>query len=345
MSGVNYSSRPCALGIATPLAITSAVGAASRRGILVRDSRVLEEIEQVDVMVPDKTGTVTEGNFRLVDIEGECLDRVAAVEAFPEPPLARAVMAEARRQDLTIPEATEIDVRKGAGIVGTVEGVRVAVGNRRMMAGADLGVRGQEWEQEGHTVAFVTVNGRYAGVLAFGDQVRPEAKGFVDELRARGIETVLVSGDAHTTTERVARQIGATDFRAEVLPEGKRAFVEEMRARGRVVAMAGDGVNDAPALAAAQLGIAMGSGAGLAMQAAPVVLMSSNLRQAGEVFDLSRRTLRIVRQNLFWAFFYNVGGIALAVNGVLNPILAAGAMVLSSLSVIGNSLRLRRYFQ
>ncbi|HEY3441743.1 MAG TPA: heavy metal translocating P-type ATPase [Paludibaculum sp.] len=337
---------PCALGIATPLAITSAVGAASRRGILVRDSRVLEEIENVDLIVLDKTGTVTEGDFRLVGLECDCLAEVAAVEAFSEHPLARAVMAEARRRDLTVPEAKAIEVSKGAGIAGRVGEAPVAVGNRRMMAehGVDPGTRGQAWEQEGHTVAFVAVDGHCRGVLAFGDQVRAEARTFVAEMRARGIETLLVSGDAQTTTERVAGQIGASGFRAEVLPDGKRALVEEMRGQGRVVAMIGDGVNDAPALAAAQLGIAMGSGADLAMQAAPVVLMSSNLRHAGEVFDLSRQALRIVRQNLFWAFFYNVGGIALAVTGVLNPILAAGAMVLSSLSVIGNSLRLRRYF-
>ena len=258
-------------------------------------------------------------------------------------------MAEARRRDVAAPEAKGIEVRKGCGSAGCVDGVRVVVGNRRMMEGVGPGTRGQSWEQaweeEGHTVAFVAVNGQCAGVLAFGDQIRPEAKAFVAGMRARGIETILVSGDAHTTTKRVARQIGATDFRAEVLPDGKRAFVEEMRARGRVVAMLGDGVNDAPALAAAHLGIAMGSGADLAMQAAPVVLMNPNLKYAGEVFDLSRRTLRIIRQNLFWAFFYNVAGISLAVTGILNPILAAGAMVLSSLSVIGNSLRLRRYFQ
>jgi len=239
-------------------------------------------------------------------------------------------------------------VRAGRGLLGTVAGHRVAVGNRRLLVeesfqlAPDVEAKASAWEAEGLTVAFAAVDGLVTGVLAFGDQPRAEAAAVIAEMRARGVRTVLLSGDARATTERIARAVGVDEFLGEVSPEEKAGAVRRFQAQGRVVAMVGDGINDAPALAAADLGIAMGSGADLAMHAAPVVLMRDSLTRITRVFRLATLTLRVLKQNLFWAFFYNTAGISLAMTGVLNPILAAGAMVLSSLSVIGNSMRLGR---
>ena len=339
---------PCALGIATPLATTAAIGTASRHGIIIRDVRVLETFRKVDLLVLDKTGTLTEGAFRVRHAALEHLDLVATLESYASHPLAHAVLRHAEAQGLTPGTATDLDLREGRGLVGTVARRRVAVGNRRLMA--DLGValppvleaQAQGWEGEGLTVAFVAVDGASAGALAFGDRPREEAATVVAELRARGIRTVLLSGDAPTTTARIAALVGVDAWVGGVSPAEKAEAVRRYQAEGQVVAMVGDGVNDAPALAAADLGIAMGSGADLATYAAPVVLMRDHLSRITRVFGLATLTLRVLKQNLFWAFFYNTLGISLAMTGVLNPILAAGAMVLSSLSVIGNSMRLGR---
>jgi heavy metal translocating P-type ATPase len=336
---------PCALGIATPLAITAAVGAASQRGILIRESRILEEAGQSDVLILDKTGTVTEGDFRLLGWwPGELrLDMVAAVERYSEHPLGKAVLAE--MQGRPVPAAAEVQVVAGAGIRGVVEGAEVVIGTRRLMEQAtmarELMEQVAEWEGLGHTVALVRIGGSVCGALEFGDRIREGAAELVRDMDRRGIRSVLLSGDSEAATSVVARMIGAGEHRSEARPDDKRAYVAARLAGGERVAMVGDGVNDAPALAAAQLGIAMGSGADIAMQAAPVVIMSGTLKRVMEVFRIADATIRVIRQNLFWAFFYNVLGIGLAAAGVLNPILAAGAMVLSSLTVIGNSLRLK----
>ncbi len=336
---------PCALGIATPLAITAAVGACSRRGILVSDSRVLEMVGKVDVVLFDKTGTVTHGDFSVVGVAGpdSAIPYVAALEAYSEHPLGRAVVEFAIAP---IPEARDIRIAKGAGISGRVGELEVFAGNRGMVqtAGAVIDdsteARASAWELQGRTVAFFGWGGAVTGALALGDRLRDEAARTIAELKRRGIRTALVSGDSAATTAWVASELGVEDYRAGVLPAGKIDVIREYQAGGSVVAMIGDGVNDAPALAAADLGIALGSGTDLAMQAAPIVLMSSDLERVSEVFQAAHDTMRVVRQNLFWAFFYNVAGITLAILGILNPILAAGAMVLSSLSVIGNSMRL-----
>jgi P-type E1-E2 ATPase len=229
-----------------------------------------------------------------------------------------------------------------------VAGRRVIVGNRQLMAEAGvtlspvLATLAEGWEAEGLTVAFAAVGGMASGALAFGDRPRQEAATVIAELRARGVRTVLLSGDAPATTERIARAVGVDEWVGGASPTEKADTVRRYQAEGKVVAMVGDGINDAPALAAADLGIAMGSGADLAMHAAPVVLMRGSLTAITQVFRLATLTLRVLKQNLFWAFFYNTLGISLAMTGVLNPILAAGAMVLSSLSVIGNSMRLGR---
>ncbi|MGJ5816297.1 heavy metal translocating P-type ATPase [Paludibaculum fermentans] len=336
---------PCALGIATPLAITAAVGAASRRGILIRDAAVLEQIGNIDVLVLDKTGTVTEGDFNVLD----CLPAnlpfgpLAALETLSEHPLARAVVR--RAGPAPLPTATQVQVHKGHGISGQVHGQALSIGNRALIASQCipdvLNHFAQHWEATGATVAFVSENNQVTAAIAFGDRIRADARETLLNLQQHNIATLLLSGDAVETTQWVASAIGAGSFRGAVLPDGKKALIDEMKAQGRKVAMIGDGVNDAPALAAADLGIALGSGADLAMQAAPVVLMSNSLAHLSVVFEIARATLRVVRQNLFWAFFYNAAGITLAITGVLNPILAAAAMVLSSLCVIGNSFRLR----
>jgi heavy metal translocating P-type ATPase len=339
---------PCALGIATPLATTAAIGAASRQGIIIRDVRVLETFRKVDLLILDKTGTVTEGDFRVRHAALEHLDLVAGLESYSEHPLAHAVQRYATDQGVDRLDACDIEIRAGQGLLGTVAGQRVLVGNRKLMAEEGVALsplletQAQGWEAEGLTVAFAAVGGVCAGALAFGDRPREEAAAVIAELRARGVRTVLLSGDAPTTTERIALAVGVDEWVGGVSPTEKAETVRRFQAEGKVVAMVGDGVNDAPALAAADLGIAMGSGADLATHAAPVVLMRDSLTRITGVFRLASLTLRVLKQNLFWAFFYNTLGISLAMTGVLNPILAAGAMVLSSLSVIGNSMRVGR---
>ncbi|MBK7294485.1 MAG: heavy metal translocating P-type ATPase [Holophagaceae bacterium] len=339
---------PCALGIATPLATTAAIGAASRQGIIIRDARVLETFRKVDLLILDKTGTVTEGDFRVRHAELDHLDLVAALESYSEHPLAHAVRRYAADLGIDRLDASGIEIRAGRGLMGTIAGHRAAVGNRRLLAeeglalSAELEAKASAWEAEGFTVAFAAVDGIVTGALAFGDRPRAEAASVIAELRARGVRVVLLSGDARATTERIAKAVGVDEFLGEVSPAEKAEAVRRFQAQGKVVAMVGDGINDAPALAAADLGIAMGSGADLAMHAAPVVLMRDSLTRITRVFRLATLTLRVLKQNLFWAFFYNTAGISLAMTGVLNPILAAGAMVLSSLSVIGNSMRLGR---
>lgn len=393
---------PCALGLATPLAVTAAIGAASRQGILVSDSRMLETMRRVDTVIFDKTGTVTDGDFVLLEhalVLGETSledqrvqcgtgsgsDRVrlalnvalqqvdpvatapgtallgdpnvlheihlpllAALERFSEHPLGQAVVKFADAQNATRYDATSVEVRKGAGITGQVAGHRVFIGNRRLAEAESLALpatcaqRASAWEAHGRTVTYYGWDGAVKGLLAFGDRIKAEAVEVVRQLQQRGVKVLLVSGDAPETTQWVAEAIHADDFRASALPADKVKVIAELQRAGKVVAMIGDGVNDAPALAQADLSIALGSGTDLAMRASSVVLMSQSLQKVPSVFALAQRTWGIVRQNLFWAFLYNTLGLSLAVTGLLNPILAAGAMLLSSLSVIGNTSRLNR---
>jgi len=374
---------PCALGLATPLAITAAFGSASQRGILLRDSRVLETLHQIDTAVLDKTGTVTEGDFSLLEFiqfdqseaelvttvhanagaertstadrqtppkgrETRVLSFLAALEQYSEHPLGKAAVKYARERSVPILDAVAIQIRKGRGLTGTVDGRHVFAGNRRLLEEvgiflpASVEQRACSAEAEGKTVCFFGWGDELRALAIFGDRLKPEAISLVSELKRRGIEIQLVSGDAESTTRWTAESLGIDHCEFEVLPEHKAEVIRRLQERGAVVAMIGDGINDAPALAQADLGIAMLSGADIAMQAASVVLTTRSLRKIIEIFDLSQKTLRIVRQNLFWAFFYNGVGVALAVAGVLNPIMAAGAMLLSSASVVGNSLRLAR---
>lgn len=327
---------PCALGIATPLALTAAVTAASRNGILVRDSRVFESIRRIDTVVLDKTGTVTEPEFSLLSHEGRDFARVASLEAYSEHPLGQAVVARARELGLKLTPASDVEILRGQGIRGVVDGRRIAVGSAEF-AGVE------QAEPSADTQAWYSIDGAVAGRLVFGNKVRESATELVAGLKARGVDVWIVSGDSESATSAVARKTGAGNWRGGARPEQKIEFLEDLKRRGRTVAMVGDGINDAPALAAANLGIAMGSGSDLAMRSASMVLMSGNLNRVADAFELSRKTSQVVRQNLFWAFFYNTGGIAFAATGLLNPVIAAAAMVVSSLTVIANSYRLSRF--
>ncbi len=357
---------PCALGIATPLALTAAVAAASRRGILVGDTRVLETIRGVDVVVLDKTGTATEGAFALLETVGDTsrMAEIAAVEARSEHPLAKAIVAAhafrgagtpgcdvgdhpgtrvPRSRDVagTSARSTDISIHPGMGISGAVDGTRYFIGNSRLMEtfGARVGHLAAASGDTG-TVVYFGWEGAVRGAMAFGDRVRPDARELCASLSRRGIRTLLLSGDAAAPTQAVAASIGAGEWEAEATPERKIETIRRLRQSGAVVMMIGDGVNDAPSLAEADLGIALGCGADIAIQAAPLVLMNNKLATVIDALDLSRRVFRVVRQNLFWAFAYNTVGVTLAFAGIVSPILAASAMVLSSLSVIGNSRRL-----
>ena len=329
---------PCALGIATPLALTASVAAAGRRGILVSDTRVLETIRHVHTVILDKTGTATLGEFALLESAGDTsrMAELAAVEAWSEHPVARALALVA--QAAGVLRASDVMVFPGRGIAGTVNGTRYFLGSRALME--ELSAEFADLPHLAGSVVWFGWDGEVRGALSFGERVRPEAAALCADLRRRGIRTILLSGDTCEATAAVSQQIGADEWVAEAPPERKVAIIGELQQRGQVVAMIGDGVNDAPSLAQADLGIALGSGADIAMQAAPLVLMGRSLTAVTETLDLARRTFAIVRQNLFWAFAYNIVGISLAMAGVLNPILAAAAMVLSSLSVIGNSRRL-----
>ncbi|MEZ5355662.1 MAG: cation-translocating P-type ATPase [Bryobacteraceae bacterium] len=339
---------PCALGIATPLALSAAMGSASRRGILVNHASVLEKLPEVDTVVFDKTGTITEGNFGVRDFtgEGDALTMLTSLEAASEHPLGTAILNHAKQAGIRPRPASDVIRHEGLGMEATVDGRRVFAGNGRLLE--RLGIANGDrfvsprWHRDGHTVVLFGWDGEVRGALALGDRIRDEAPVTVAALQSRGIRVWIVSGDSVAVTAAVAQSVGADGFRAEVLPGGKVDAIAELRRQGRAVAMVGDGVNDAPALASADLGIAMGSGAALAMQAAPLVLMTPRLDRVIEAMDLARRTGTVVRRNLFWAFLYNTVGIAMAASGHLHPIAAAGAMVLSSVSVVAQSARLSR---
>ncbi|MEQ1948250.1 MAG: heavy metal translocating P-type ATPase [Bryobacteraceae bacterium] len=335
---------PCALGIATPLATTNAIGAASRIGVLVRDPSILEAAHKLNWMVLDKTGTVTEGKFRVQETwwsarwSGRGPQLFAALESVSEHPIGKAIAGNAPLQH----HPQHIEVLEGRGIRGIVDGLSIAVGSQSFIAPfleEPLRNLASGWEQDGLTVVYGSIEGELAGAIALGDALRSDAKAFVDELRGMGIQPVLLSGDSKVTTARIAARLGIEQFRGEVLPSEKLTTIDEYRQQGRSVAMMGDGINDAPALAAADIGIAMGSGTDLAAYTAPVVLISPSLLRITAALRLAGKTRRIVSQNLFWAFFYNTLGIGLAAAGILNPLLAAGAMVLSSLTVVANSRR------
>jgi len=348
---------PCALGLATPTAIMAGTGAAARHGILIKDAEALEIAHRVGIVAFDKTGTLTCGEPRLVALEGEgerrrLLAIAAALQRASEHPLAKAVVQAAQEESLDVPMASEVRIQSGRGLSGRVEGRRYAIGSARYVEelGAQvppqLAAKADALRAEGRTVSWLVAfepAPHALALLGFGDELKPDAKLAVERLHAAGVRTALVSGDNAAAAEAVAREIGIDDVRAEVLPEQKSAVIESLKQRGQLVAMVGDGVNDAPALAAADVGIAMGSGTDVAMHASGITLMRSEPALVADAIDISRRTYAKIRQNLFWAFIYNVIGLPLAALGFPNPVVAGAAMAMSSVSVVTNALTLRRW--
>ncbi len=352
---------PCALGLATPMAIMVGTGKGARSGILVKNAEALETLEKVDTVVVDKTGTLTEGRPRLTAVEAvgetgeEGLLRLAAsLERASEHPLAAAIVEGARERGVELTDVGDFDSATGKGVTGTVDGRRVAVGNRAMMESAGavdeaLTERAEALRREGRTVMFVAVDGVPAGLVGVSDPVKETTREALDSLHETGIRVVMLTGDSRATAEAVGRELGIDEIHADVLPEDKHRIVTELQERGAIVAMAGDGINDAPALAKAHVGIAMGTGTDVAMESAGVTLVKGDLRGIAKALTLSRATMRNIRQNLFFAFVYNSLGVPVAAGVLypwfgllLSPMIAAAAMSLSSVSVIGNSLRLRR---
>jgi Cu+-exporting ATPase len=353
---------PCALGLATPMSIMVGTGRGAQAGVLVKNAEALELTEQVDTLVVDKTGTLTEGKPRLTVVkaapgheETTVLRLTAGLERGSEHPLAAAILAGAAERGVTVPTPEDFRSITGKGVVGRVEGHAVALGNLVLMQ--DLGVAvdallaeaAENLRGEGQTVMLVAVDGRAAGLVAVADPIKASAPEALQALRQSGLHIVMLTGDSRRTAEAVARQLGIEHVEAEVLPERKSEVVRELQGKGRKVAMAGDGVNDAPALAQADVGIAMGTGTDVAIESASIALVKGDLRGIVRARRLSRATMRNIRQNLFFAFVYNALGVPIAAGVLypvfgllLSPIIASAAMTFSSVSVIGNALRLRR---
>ncbi len=351
---------PCALGLATPMSIMVGTGKGAQHGILIKNAEALETMEKVDTVVVDKTGTLTEGKPRLVAVEArdgfsddELLALVAAVENASEHPLAQAIVAGAKDRGVDVADATGFESVTGEGVMAEVAGKRVAIGNGRMMrrlGAADDRLAGaaEARRRDGETVMFVAVGGKAAGLVAVADPIKDTTPGAIARLHDAGLRVVMLTGDSESTARAVAAKIGIDDVQADVSPEDKNRVVRELKEQGRVVAMAGDGINDAPALAQADVGIAMGTGTDVAMESAGVTLVRGDLVGVYRARALSRATMKNIRQNLFFAFAYNTVGIPIAAGVLypvfgllLSPMIAAAAMSLSSVSVIGNALRLR----
>ncbi|MBC7496989.1 MAG: heavy metal translocating P-type ATPase [Sphingomonadaceae bacterium] len=351
---------PCALGLATPMSIMVGVGRGAAAGVLVKNAEALERMEKVDTLLVDKTGTLTEGKPKVVAIEpfggmaeDELLRFAAAVERPSQHPLAAAVVAEAAARKLVVETATDFDAPTGKGVIGTVDGRRVAIGKPGYLSelkvdNAALTEAAERHRRDGATAILVAIDGKAAGVIAIADPVKATTADAVAALKAEGIRVIMLTGDNRTTAEAVARRLGIDEIEADVLPDQKSAVVTRLKVEGRVVAMAGDGVNDAPALAAADVGIAMGTGTDVAIESAGVTLVKGDLNGILRARRLSHATMRNIRQNLFLAFVYNAVGVPIAAGVLfpvfgllLSPAIAAGAMALSSISVVGNALRLR----
>jgi Cu+-exporting ATPase len=351
---------PCALGLATPMSIMVGVGRGASLGVLIKNAEALERMEKIDTLVVDKTGTLTEGRPKVVAIaaaegfdETEVLRFAAGVEQASEHPLARAIVAVAQERGVALAKVMGFDSPTGKGAIGMVERRRVVLGNARFLAElsiatAPLEAQAEEMRREGATAIFVAIDGKVAGAIAIADPVKPTTAAALNALAAEGIHVVMLTGDNRTTAQAVARRLGITEVEAEVLPDQKSAVVERLRRAGRVVAMAGDGVNDAPALAAAEVGIAMGTGTDVAIESAGITLLHGDLTGIVRARRLSQAVMRNIRQNLFFAFIYNAAGVPIAAGALyplfgilLSPIIGAAAMALSSVSVVGNALRLR----
>jgi Cu+-exporting ATPase len=351
---------PCALGLATPMSIMVGTGKGAQHGILIKNAEALETFEKVDTVVVDKTGTLTEGRPKLATVEcadgftdNELLRLTASVERASEHPLADAIVTAARERGLDLVDPDGFESVTGQGARATVAGRRVAVGNAKMMR--DLGGNddsfaeaADRYRKDGQTVVFVAVDGKAAGLLGVADPVKESTPAAIEALHRAGLRVVMLTGDNEVTAHAVARSIGIDEVHADVSPEDKNRVVRDLQAGGAIVAMAGDGINDAPALAQADVGIAMGTGTDVAMESAGVTLVRGDLSGVARARQLSSATMRNIRQNLFFAFAYNSAGVPIAAGILypffgllLSPMIAAAAMSLSSVSVIGNALRLR----
>jgi Cu+-exporting ATPase len=352
---------PCALGLATPIAIMVGTGRGAHAGVLIKNAEALEILEKVDTLVVDKTGTLTEGKPRVVSVlaapgqsDDELLRLVASVEQGSEHPLGAAVLNAAKERGLALAAVQSFQSRTGRGVIGQVDGRKIFVGNDGLfrengISSADLAQKAEELRRDGQTVIFVALDGKPAGLIGIADPIKPSALQAVRDLKAEGLRLMMLTGDSRATAQAVAKAVGIEEFEAEVLPEKKAEVVRRLQAEGRIVAMAGDGINDAPALAQANVGIAMGTGTDVAMESGGVTLVKGDLTGIVRARKLSRATMRNIRQNLFFAFLYNSLGVPVAAGVLypffgllLSPILAAAAMSLSSVSVITNSLRLRK---
>lgn len=351
---------PCALGLATPMSIMVGVGRGAQAGVLIRDAEALERLEKVDTVVLDKTGTMTEGKPQVTELrpaegfdEKELLRLAAGLERGSEHPLANAIVEKAKQEKLELPKASDFDSPSGKGVTGKLDGKKVALGNRSLMESEQIDIadwtdQAEELRGDGATVIFAAVDGRVAGLIAIADPIKETTADAIKGLQKEGIRVVMLTGDTRTSAEAVARKLNIDEVEAEVLPEDKSKVIEKLRDQGRVVVMAGDGVNDAPALATADVGIAMDTGTDVAIESAGVTLLRGDLMGIVEALRLSRATMRNIRQNLFFAFVYNAAGVPIAAGILypftgllLSPIIAAAAMSLSSVSVISNALRLR----
>ena len=352
---------PCALGLATPISITTAAGRGAQVGVLIKDAEALERMARVDTLIVDKTGTLTEGQPKLTDVRAEdgwsetdVLAMAAALERGSEHPLAEAIVAGATDRGLAVEKSADFEAVTGKGVTGIVGGQPVALGNAALMQTLSLPTETADdaadaLRAEGKTVMFVAIDGKLVGLVAVADPIKETTAAAIRDLHAQGLRIIMATGDNQRTAESVAARLGIDEVRAGVLPEGKKALVDELRAGGAQVAMAGDGVNDAPALAAADVGIAMGTGADVAVESAGLTLLGGDLTGIVRARKLAKATLRTIKQNLFFAFVYNAAGVPIAAGVLypvfgllLSPMIAAAAMSLSSVSVIANALRLRR---
>ncbi|MFV1849918.1 MAG: heavy metal translocating P-type ATPase [Thalassospira sp.] len=348
---------PCALGLATPTALVAGTGSAARNGILIRNFEALEQAHNVDTVIFDKTGTLTEGTPTVRDVcpvdgieRKDFLRLTAAVQAASEHPLARAVVSLAKEEGVSLPEIDNFKGKTGAGVMAETEGRKIAIGSEALLSDLEIAGPSEDFakdikkhEGEGRTVILVAIDGKFAGYLTLEDRIRANAKQAIADLKARGISSIMLSGDSQDVASHVARELGLERGEGRIRPQDKALEVEKLRKQGRRVAMVGDGINDAPALAAADVGIAMGGGTDVAMETAGITLMRSDPALVSAAIDISIATRRKIAQNLFWAFAYNVVGVPLAAFGVLSPAIAGAAMALSSVSVVGNSLTLRRW--
>jgi Cu+-exporting ATPase len=352
-------SCPCALGLATPTAIMVGTGKGAEYGVLIKSAESLECAHKIDAVVLDKTGTVTEGSPRVTDIfpaaemgEDALLSLAASIEKLSEHPLAKAIVEAAEQRSLALFPAENLEAIPGQGIVATIQGNRIAVGNRRLMEARgvaldDIAVKADQLADQGKTPLFFSVGAKLLGMIALADVAKPTSRRAIAELKTMGIGVTMLTGDNRRTAEAIRQQMGIDHVAAEVLPQDKEAEIRRLQSEGKTVAMIGDGINDAPALARADVGIAIGAGTDIAIESADIVLMKSDLLDAVTAIRLSKAVLRNIKQNLFWAFFYNAIGIPLATGAFygllgwkLSPMFAAAAMSLSSVCVVTNALRL-----